>query len=633
MFWFNKKKKEKIKSQINDQKNQIEDDQLLENEMDLNSERSFDNNSYEFEKLLNQQNNENNFSNDSIIETKNNEVKSLDQDYISSDKDILKSDFDNESVSISNNLENSNNQNLDNEISFKNNNIEQTINQDDETNLLIKDLILVNEKSNNKKILNSHLDDPNFKLDSVADNEHEFISSAFELDDDFQKRIEYSKKYNNSSINKANIVFKEKDYIEKNLYKDILYTKKDLDEFKINLEDTIKFFKNGSVYFKLKDPDYFEKKINKVIFKKDTKFSNNNYFTNTNPIFKDLLNNINSFEASSIFNDHNSASLSIRQEIFDLNKKLEEQLEIIEQYSTTPSDIELVTNAHVEILENQKALQKKIYSLRQDYVNSSIIYRIQNLYFSELNDKNLYFGHELDDFNFDIYALDRIVIISDDSVTNLLLIDVLRGDEQKTNGYIFKNLIREQKWIDVDNNEYDKYKIESMNLDEEIIYNLTSPDYFSFASNKKSKVEKTINKILKTLSIEVDNDFQNNLFFLLKFTPFLNSSIFELDDLNIEKFITICDILIGKKVILIKNICQGMSHNEKIDLFTFLNKYFSKKRITVIYASDDYLEANLLANKVMVIKNGRISEFKNVEEILTVFETIDSFILHNLKYT
>lgn len=492
-----------------------------------------------------------------------------------------------------------------------------------------------NDKSyKNKKKNNSHnKHDLHLKKHGNKKND-EFFVPIENLSDNFNNDNYYVNPDTGyvHEIPNNDTFFTQQEVNQKNLSYDALYTKEDLEFFNLSDQEVTKFFKNGTVFYKLKKP-IDENDGTKSIFKKNTKFSIQTLgqWTEDDPFFSDVKHYKN-FEIDSILTTNDGVNDKLKKEIYQLNKELEAKLSHIEQYNVREDELENIANAHRLILKQQKEIQEKIYSLRDDYANSSVFYRIQNLQFNTWNEDDIYFGYKISNISFDIYAGDRIVIVSDNSITNQLLIDILRGDESKTGGYIYKNLTRSQKWIDIENVDYNQYKIESMNLNEEIYYGLTSPDYLSFGTNKKDNAGTTLNKILATLSVSVSNEFKNKLIKLMKFDSCMSRHIFELDDLNLEKFVTICDILIGKKIVLIKSICQGMNYNEKIALFRFLNKYFENKKITVLYASDDYLEANLVATKIMVLKEGYLIENKKVNYILNQFNSINDYVLYTLKF-
>lgn len=427
----------------------------------------------------------------------------------------------------------------------------------------------------------------------------------------------------------SDLTFSQEEIIEKNLFYDTLYTEQELKELNLTDNEVIKFFKNGSTYYKLKEPLKNEDNP-KRIFKNNTKFSLKTLgeFVERDPYFSDVKH-YKKFDFEGILAIDKDIDPKIHEKIFELNKTLEKQLKDIESYNLDENELDSIAEAQKSILENQKQMQKMIYNLTDDFTNSDVIYRVQNIDFNTWNEDDIYFGYKLNKINFDIYKGDRIVILSENFISNQLLIDVLRGDEIKTSGYVYKNVSRSQKWIDVDEDSFD----ENVSDFNEIIFNgLMSPDYLSFGYRKRDTVATLMQKVFVALKVNVDEEFKYNLIRLMKFDDFLRKNVFELDDLNLEKFITICDILIGKKILLIKSICQGMAHNDKIELLNFLNRYFDKKRITVLYASDDFLEANIVANKIMILKDGFIVDFKNVDNVLKTHNTINDFILKTIKY-
>lgn len=470
-------------------------------------------------------------------------------------------------------------------------------------------------------------------VENIIDEQQNFYSDQLSSNELFDNQNHINDYYDKPQYEEGEMVFSSDNYIEKNIHKEALYTKQDLKNFNLSENDVIKFFKNGSIYYKLKEPLNNTNEAKKI-FKNGTKFSLSTLknITEHDPFFKDVKH-YKDFDIYSLLPEDEKINPILQHKIYELNRSLEQQLKNVEEYSINETEIESIINAQKNILETQMELQNKIYSLRQDYANSSVFFKITNLYFNTWNEDDIYFGYKLNDLSFDVYSTDKIVVISDNSITNQLLIDVLRGDETKTSGHIYKNLTREQKWIDVDDPDYDQYKIQSMDLNEEIFYGLTSPDYLSFGIRKKDNVGITLSKICRALSVQVEEEFKNKLITLMNFNEYLNHNVFELDDLNLEKFITICDILIGKKILLIKSICQGMSYNQKMELLRFLNNYFDAKKITVIYASDDYLEANLIASKIMLIKNGYIVAFENLNNILSKFNTINDYIVYTLRYS
>ncbi|MDE6082706.1 MAG: hypothetical protein K2F52_02385, partial [Malacoplasma sp.] len=307
----------------------------------------------------------------------------------------------------------------------------------------------------------------------------------------------------------------------------------------------------------------------------------------------------------------------LRTKIFKLNQEIEQQINRHKMNMIGKTDKE-----KKELDAKQQEIRKSISEMNENFSSEQILFKIQRLIFLTFEENNIYYGHKLENINFDIYPNDRIVVLSDDSISNQLLIDVLRGDEVKTSGYVYKNFSNNNQWIDVSSLENDK----------EITESLASPDYLSFITKKKEKVVSAMKKIFNKLDKDPSALFISELAEKMHFSDYMTKNIFELDDLALEKFTTMCDILIGKKVILIKSICQDMNFEQRSKLLSFLNDYFKSKNITVIYATEDINDVNLIGNKIMVLKQGQLMDFMSNQKILQRFESLDEFVNYYLTY-
>lgn len=435
------------------------------------------------------------------------------------------------------------------------------------------------------------------------------------------------------------IAYDKNEPIDKNISADFLYTKQDLERLELSPDDFVKFFKNGTIFYKMnsfvtKDDISFNK-----IFKNGTKFSQQEIDPDEELIIKNSdINNLFNDKTTSIADiikvssEDDEKRESLKNKIFKLNQEIETRISYHNNFSISDEDTAAAILSRKKIEQKQEELSNKIFELKESFVNNNIFYRIQNLFFKTWDENNIYFGYKLENINFDVYSGDRIVVLSDDSITNQLLIDVLRGDEIKTSGYVYKNLFRKKQWIDVDDLKFNYSTLSDIDLNDELLYGLTSPDYLSFGLKKKDNVIMSMKKIFTSLGKTPNEKFLKKLINLMAFEPETTKNIFELDDLNLEKFITICDIAIDKKMILMKSICQGMSYNEKNALLNFLSDHFSKSNATVIYASDDLNDVNLFATKVMVLKKYQLMDFKPIDKILDSFQTVNDFVFYQLKY-
>lgn len=501
-------------------------------------------------------------------------------------------------------------------------------------------------------------------LDTKAIKNEDLIKEALEVsvlrndeDESFKKDDSYFKDGNDEVYYEQNvspvetygvpfeIAYDNKETIEKNLSYDAIYTEIDLKNFGLPEDLFLKFFKNGSVFYKLKKEGQTEDEISVyTIFKKDTKFSDSEDEEFKKQAYLEKLKDAeffskwdDDFEINEVLGnnlDDSEERLSLKEKIYNLNKEIESKIERLNKFNVGDSDVGELIYTRQYIEQKQEEIKDKIYELKENFSNSNIFYKVKNLFFNTWDEDDIYFGYRLENISFDVYPNDRIVVVSDNSITNQLLVDVLKGDELKTSGYVYKNVWRKNQWVDASDLEYNYSKINNVDLNDELLYGLTSPDYLSFGikNKRKDNVGISMQRIFKSLGVSPEDKIRDRLIELMRFESQLNKNLFELDDLNLEKFYTICDILINKKMILIKSICQGMSFNEKMELLNFLNKYFATNNITAIYASDDLNDVNLFATKVMVIKQGQLMSFKSFDQILKEFNSVNEFVIHHLKY-
>ncbi|MCF0218015.1 MAG: hypothetical protein HUJ42_03165 [Malacoplasma sp.] len=435
------------------------------------------------------------------------------------------------------------------------------------------------------------------------------------------------------------IRFDESEAVNKNLDYQNLYLKRDIDNFNLSEDHFFKHYQNGSIFYKLKNFDYNSDVFS--FFKNDTKFlltqkqSDENKFINNlkrGQVFSEWEEN-DIFKLLNLENENDSfKQQELKNKIYALNKELEERIKNLNNDEINEKNVDEISYAKQVIIEKQNEISDKLYELKQDFANTEILYKVQNLYCVPIDQNSPYFSYKIENINFNIHPHDSIVIISDDSITNQLLIDVLRGDELKTSGYVYKNLVRKNQWVDVENEDFNYSRINAIELNDELKYGLISPNYLSFGLKKKDNVAVSMKKIFQSLEKNINESIKEKLISLFNFESELNKNVFELNDLNLEKFNTICDILIGKKLILMKSVCQGMAFNQKMELLNFLNKYFIKNNVTLVYASDDLNDINLIANKVIVLKAGQIVGYDSIENILTQFESINNYVIYCFKY-
>lgn len=450
--------------------------------------------------------------------------------------------------------------------------------------------------------------------------------------------LDYIKKNGMSGIDYYGTIPDEKRY---DMY---LYTLIELNNMGISVENTVKKFYMGKMYYKLTDEylNYLNEQQNGNIsnqeensFTQSTSVdvnyeSSNNDFYNKEEIDYELdvsdTNNGNNF-----LNDYNNSE----EQYFDFES--DQSLEHNQDVYMSEDDVNGTTYVEGEIPDSDKYNLENLINVHNDILfnqdknlESDLEYKIYNLSFNkEQLRKDL---GKLDNITFDVYPKDRVMVLSsDESKTSTTLIDVLSRRYEKNGGYVYFNIKRKQKWIDMYSKEFKQYDLDMINKKSDILYQLESPDYFSYGAEKRDTSLSLFKKVFYAIDVIVSETLFYKLIEIFDFKPVLKKVISQLSDVERRIFILICDILIGKHVLLIPLTELKLEINRKIDLFTLLNDLSQNKSTIVIFSSWDILDAKIFANRVICLDQGKKILDKNVNDILKVHESLDSFLLEYLQ--
>ncbi len=254
-----------------------------------------------------------------------------------------------------------------------------------------------------------------------------------------------------------------------------------------------------------------------------------------------------------------------------------------------------------------------------------ILYKVYNISYNQ--------NHEdpnqgcLYNLSFDVFPGDRIAIMAHDSVSDVLLMDILSNRVNKDSGYVFFNLKREQKWFDIYSNDYDGFDIELYNRRNDAIYQFQSPDYLAYATSKNDTISSTFKKIFNSVNYVVNEQVYEDLLYLLDIEKDLKTPIHVLSELQKRKFIFMCDVLIGKKIILMINLTEGFDMTQKLSFYRYINALYQDSDTVLIFNVKDSIEIKLLASRLMIIDDGEVVVNKKLKDILNSFETLDTFIV------
>lgn len=484
--------------------------------------------------------------------------------------------------------------------------------------------------------------------------------------------LDYVKKNGMSGIDYYGSIPDEKRY---DMY---LYTLAELNEMEISVENTTKKFYMGKMYYKLTDEylnylskiqngDYTNqentltshgKELDNNLTKKEQEIDYELNFDNPVKSNENLSNqeleksnlvskkekvnkNTNNYE-NNIDEDEDEDeelnNLVIEDDVeFDQKLLTGPDIQLDENIYLNEDEINGTTNVDGDIPENDSSnLENLINDHTQILLNQNknldtdLEYKIYSLSFNK-NEKRKDLG-KLDNITFDIYPKDRIMVLgSDKSKTSTTLIDVLSRRHEKQSGYVYFNIKRKQKWVDMYSKEFKQYDLDMVNKKSDVLYQLESPDYFSYGSEKKDTPLSLFKKVFYAIDVLVSESLFYKLIEIFDFKPLIKKHISQLSDTEKRIFVLICDILIGKHVLIIPLTEFKLEINKKIEFFSLLNNMNKNKSTIIIFSSWDILDAKIFANRVLCLDEGKMILDKKINDILKIHNSLDKFLLDYLQ--
>ncbi|WP_412031970.1 hypothetical protein [Malacoplasma muris] len=450
-----------------------------------------------------------------------------------------------------------------------------------------------------------------------------------------------------------------------------LFTLKELIDLNIDVDYTKKVFMNGTTKYSITNEFVLEQLQNGDWFKSEEE-KQHDYFYN-NAIEKNNVDEINdefyqqddqinfNNQQDDLFYDNQNISnqeivydqLNDNQQVVsDYNENIQDQhinYDSLEQHLEKPIDVEYgsVQNDYKyendyydDVDESLNYVEHGNYDGYQQLPDANeivsnwnkklwrtedILYKVYNISYNQ--------NHEdpnqgcLYNLSFDVFPGDRIAIMAHDSVSDVLLMDILSNRVNKDSGYVFFNLKREQKWFDIYSNDYDGFDIELYNRRNDAIYQFQSPDYLAYATSKNDTISSTFKKIFNSVNYVVNEQVYEDLLYLLDIEKDLKTPIHVLSELQKRKFIFMCDVLIGKKIILMINLTEGFDMTQKLSFYRYINALYQDSDTVLIFNVKDSIEIKLLASRLMIIDDGEVVVNKKIKDILNSFETLDTFIV------
>lgn len=257
--------------------------------------------------------------------------------------------------------------------------------------------------------------------------------------------------------------------------------------------------------------------------------------------------------------------------------------------------------------------------------SEKLLYNIRNLGADGTKFNKKYLNVTLQNINFDIYSNDRIAILSDLKNYDNLLFDLLKNKVKKNDGNIFAIKKKSSIWTDAHDGESTNLLDKSLNMN-----NLEDINY-SVICNFKNTLTVILDKIISKFESTISNQIVMKLLEEFFLVDSRNESFNDLSEPEKNRFILLCDIIVKKRIIYAAYIGIDLNIRDKIHFFRFLSEYITNRDIVFFLITNDIIELKILCNKIIIIANRTIKEERYFKEILKYYESIDDYIILNIK--
>lgn len=266
-------------------------------------------------------------------------------------------------------------------------------------------------------------------------------------------------------------------------------------------------------------------------------------------------------------------------------------------------------NLFDDILDNNVNIFQKTngFNSTQNFTNNvsstpKLLYRISNISYQNQNGV-------LNNVSFDVFGSQIITVLSVDKLSNFLLGNILKGVYKITQGSIYFNESiltnnYQTKLVNIGN------ALDNKNSKSNMLKHLSFINYLGLCSiDPTTKVGPAFEIICSFFGVQLNKNLLGNLLQLTNFLKSAQSTIKELQGIELDKFNTILDLLLGRKLIFIESLIANLDNLSKQNLLTYLHNYISVSSTACLLITNNIQDACLFADKFIIIKDGRIIDF------------------------
>lgn len=210
----------------------------------------------------------------------------------------------------------------------------------------------------------------------------------------------------------------------------------------------------------------------------------------------------------------------------------------------------------------------------------------------------------LDNINLKIYRKERVAIVGANGAGKSTLVDIIAGSTNKTQGEINYNL----------NNSILKKAIGIQYQESNWPSGISAKDVINFNRKLKNKLT-NLDQLLEIFEIN----------------EFIKVPLEKVSGGQKQRFNALLSVISNPELLILDELSSGLDMHIQFKIIDFLKSYFHNNSKTLLIISHNSEEIELLANRLIVLENGKIFIDKPVKEIINTWGSIRNFMIKFFK--
>ena len=214
----------------------------------------------------------------------------------------------------------------------------------------------------------------------------------------------------------------------------------------------------------------------------------------------------------------------------------------------------------------------------------------------------------LDKINLKIKAGERIAVLGANGAGKTTLVETICGLRQPTSGHIEYNY------------RYTDVPVEKMGV-----------QFQSFTYLPGLTVMDNIKFIIDAYGIKTNERVISNLLKIFGLSDLVDKKANKLSGGQQQRLNVLLAILPDPLILILDELSTGLDLAIKEKILNFLDEYTKAKKITLLFVSHDIEEILKLANRIVFLKDGKISADETKKSIIQKYGNVKEFLTRELK--